>query len=167
MDLQVIADRLAAYDPGPADGPALEETLAAIALVRAELDGAERRAIERARAGGLTWQRVARALGLGSRQAAEQRWLRLTRSQRGRQEFVDNRVLLELRAAVESLRIQLRHGAAEGPVGLARTSLDLAAQAPPGPLHDLVGAALDDLDGVRLGRRLRYAVHRVRSALQT
>lgn len=167
MGLDVIADRLAAYDPGLAPPEAVEDALAAIALVRTELDQAERRVIERARAGGLTWQRIARAMGFASRQAAEQRYLRLARTQRGRQSAVDRVALVELREAVDSLRVQLRHRAPSGPAALARTSLDLAASSPPGAMHDLVRAALDDLTEVSLDRRLRYAVQRVRAALQT
>src|SRR5262249_54781893 len=57
-----------------------EDTLVALALVpglRTHLDTVERALIEKAREGGASWARIAAALGLASRQAAEQRYLRL------------------------------------------------------------------------------------------
>ncbi|MEU6149261.1 hypothetical protein ABZ816_04605 [Actinosynnema sp. NPDC047251] len=56
------------------------DVLAALELLRrlkAELTGWEPRLIEAARAGGTSWARLAPALGVASRQAAERRYLRL------------------------------------------------------------------------------------------
>ena len=47
--------------------------LAEVGAARARLDERELELIDRARHGGATWAQVAAALGLGSRQAAEQR----------------------------------------------------------------------------------------------
>jgi hypothetical protein len=60
--------------------PERQEVLAALAFVpqlRSDLDGLERAAIDAARRAGASWSDVASALGLASRQAAEQRRLRL------------------------------------------------------------------------------------------
>lgn len=58
-----------------------EQVLAALARLRwaqAELESAEHRLITAARAAGVSWQALAPALGVASRQAAERRYLRLT-----------------------------------------------------------------------------------------
>jgi hypothetical protein len=56
------------------------EVLAGLALVsaaRAEVDQSEAALLFTARAHGLSWPRISRALGLGSAQAAQQRWGRV------------------------------------------------------------------------------------------
>ncbi|GAB2590590.1 hypothetical protein Aab01nite_40190 [Paractinoplanes abujensis] len=53
------------------------EKLRAVPAARARLDAEELELIDRARRDGATWGEIAAALGLGSRQAAEQRRLRL------------------------------------------------------------------------------------------
>lgn len=58
-----------------------EELLAALTLLpsaRAELDQAEAAVLFTARVQGLSWPRISRAMGLGSAQAAQQRFGRLT-----------------------------------------------------------------------------------------
>ena len=58
-----------------------DELLAALALLpaaRAEVDQMEAALLFTARAGGLSWPRISRALGLGSAQAAQQRFDRVT-----------------------------------------------------------------------------------------
>jgi hypothetical protein len=58
-----------------------EDVLAALALLaaaRAELDQSEAALLFTARAGGLSWPRISRAMGLGSPQAAQQRFERVT-----------------------------------------------------------------------------------------
>lgn len=65
------------------DEPALDQSdlLAALTLVtpvRADLDAVELGLLESARQRGLTWQAIAFGLGLGSAQAARQRYERLT-----------------------------------------------------------------------------------------
>jgi hypothetical protein len=60
----------------------LADVAAALTLVehaRADLDAYESGLLQVARAGGLTWQQMAVALGVGSPQAARQRYERLTR----------------------------------------------------------------------------------------
>ncbi len=62
-------------------GGTTEQVLAALARLRwaqDELESAEHRLITAARAAGVSWQALAPALGLASRQAAERRYLRLT-----------------------------------------------------------------------------------------
>ena len=73
-DHRILATTAAAADPSP------EQVLAALALldgVRADLDRIERALIGSAREQRTSWARIAAALGLTTRQAAEQRWLRL------------------------------------------------------------------------------------------
>ena len=58
-----------------------EELLAALTLLpaaRAEVDQAEAGLLFTARARGLSWARISRAMGLGSAQAAQQRFGRVT-----------------------------------------------------------------------------------------
>lgn len=123
---------------------------------RAGLDRSERLLIDAARAGGTTWAEIAAALGLGSRQAAEQRWLRLAGGARpaGRGARMTRRdpAVERLRAHVALLHdrlVWLDGGGTTGPTAaalrLARETLSLAADAPAGALHDLARAALEDL----------------------
>ncbi|MFI5695872.1 hypothetical protein ACIA58_28730 [Kribbella sp. NPDC051586] len=60
-----------------ADAPELLAALEALARLRGSLDQWEPMLIDAARASGLTWAQLAPALGVGSRQAAERRYLRL------------------------------------------------------------------------------------------
>ncbi|MBV9384302.1 MAG: DNA-binding protein [Streptosporangiaceae bacterium] len=64
-----------------AGGTGEEDLLAALALLpaaRAELDQIETALLFTARAEGLSWSRISRAMGLGSPQAAQQRFGRVT-----------------------------------------------------------------------------------------
>ncbi|WP_432993112.1 DNA-binding protein [Dactylosporangium sp. CA-233914] len=78
-----IAAAMAAGSVPPAPGePALDESdlVAALTLlpdVRAELDATERYLLGTARERGMTWQDIALSLGLGTPQAARQRYERL------------------------------------------------------------------------------------------
>src|ERR687898_788875 len=54
------------------------DALAQLRWAQAELESAEHRLITAARAAGVSWQALAPALGVASRQAAERRYLRLT-----------------------------------------------------------------------------------------
>jgi hypothetical protein len=65
--------------------------LAAIAAARDALDDRELAAIDAARRSGSTWAEVATALGLASRQAAEQRRRRLAAAARSRRHRQDAR----------------------------------------------------------------------------
>lgn len=166
--LGILADHtavLAAVGSVEADPPALLAALRRIAGLRRGLDEAERRLIEASRGRGVSWARIADALGLASRQAAEQRWLRLSgepgrdpgavRRRRKRQHFVDasyGPAMPRLRAAVTALHRLLdrdptwddRHPRA----GLARATLALAATADPRALFALALQAGTDLDAI-------------------
>ena len=158
--------------------------LAALPTVRADLDRVERELIGAARDLGVGWPAIAAALGLGSRQAAEQRWLRLrggtsrdpspVRMARREQRSVDTASgerLVELRrAAVEvARRIEADRGwdGRHSRAALARASLAAAIDAPPGGLYALCHNAIDDLDQIPAGSLpapLASAVRRLRSA---
>ncbi|GAA3763034.1 hypothetical protein GCM10022225_56030 [Plantactinospora mayteni] len=168
--------------------PGQPEPLAALRLLgglRAGLDEAERQLVEAARERRASWAQIATALGLASRQAAEQRWVRLSgaasrdparvRSDRKRQQFVDNAygvAITRLRAAVVAVHRQLGaepdrddwHPRAR----LARTTLGLAGSADPGALYALAIQAVDDLDEVpaeQFRGALPDALDRLRRAL--
>lgn len=141
--------------------------LAALPDLRADLDTLERSLIDAARRAGASWGDIAGALGLRSRQAAEQRSLRLhggdahvdtARSTRKRQQTIDTQAgtsIIVLRAAAADLATWLDATEHVSPqVRLARTTLDMAAAAPPGALVDLVRLALDDLRDVAVPARL-------------
>jgi hypothetical protein len=74
---QAVADALA-DDHGSSDQLGVALTLAA--SLRAEVELAEARLITKARAAGKTWAEIADLLGLRSKQAAEQRYLRRMRT---------------------------------------------------------------------------------------
>lgn len=81
---------------------ALRNGLNAIAQARLDLDDLERRTMDAARRAGLTWSDIAAPLRLGSRQAAEQRPLRLGSS--GRNRTSQPPVIPEARSAPETSR---------------------------------------------------------------
>src|SRR3954471_12448009 len=81
------------------------DELRAIPAARARLDADELALIDRARRDGATWADIARALGLSSRQAAEQRRLRLATAASRPPQDIDN-------AYGESI-VHLRKAAAE------------------------------------------------------
>lgn len=128
------------------------DVLSALALttrLRADLDRAERQLIRLARDRGASWQEIAVSLGLRSRQAAEQRWLRLSGAssrdvtETRRQRSVDKSTgeqIVALRAAVAELTDQV-----DNP--LARMTLKIALSASPGALYDLAKLAVSDLSG--------------------
>ncbi|WP_329103603.1 hypothetical protein OG792_27300 [Micromonospora sp. NBC_01699] len=185
-DHRTLATTAAAADPSP------EQVLAALALldgVRADLDRIERVLIGSAREQRTSWARIAAALGLASRQAAEQRWLRLraeggrdpvqVRNTPQRQRTIDNAygvAIRRLRTATVNAYRQLdadpdwdaRHPRA----ALARTSVEAARTAPPGALFALVIEAMADLDAMTatpppqpLPQPLRTALDRLRRAV--
>lgn len=164
------------------DRPATGDALAALALVadlRADLDEVEQSLLALARRGGATWQEVAAALGLRSRQAAEQRWLRLraltttdlAAQRRRRQQDIDiaEPEIDTLRARARTLdkRLARLPGGTDRSaalVRLARRTLQDAVDAPPGPMHDLVRLAVKDLRAIpaqALGRPVAEAVERL------
>ncbi|WP_239082233.1 hypothetical protein, partial [Actinoplanes teichomyceticus] len=138
-----------------ADAPGLAG-LRAIPARRARLDADELALIDQARRAGATWPAIAEALGLASRQAAEQRRHRLAqalardaRPQRARLDQGYGESLARLRES--ALDLHRRIGADRRWDGrfrraaLVRETLAAAPDAPPGALYDLVSQALADL----------------------
>ncbi|GIH03211.1 hypothetical protein Rhe02_12780 [Rhizocola hellebori] len=143
------------------DASEIQNALARLRDQRAELDLAERALIEQAREAGLGWAQIASALGLASRQAAEQRLLRLSagstrdpvqaRAKRAKQRIVDNPFgpsIAELRSAARAAQIQVAivdgWDALHPRAGLIRRSLELAVSAPPSGLYELARQAIED-----------------------
>jgi hypothetical protein len=128
----------------PSSRTAALDALADVPLLRAALDEFEGSAIDTARAGGASWAEIAAALGLASRQAAEQRRTRLGgHPVRGRQQNID-----KVRKALEALATLLDTAAdtpGTGPVALARETIAIALDAPPGQQIDLARLAVADL----------------------
>jgi hypothetical protein len=141
--------------------------LATIPGRRADLDARERWAIDAARAAGASWSEVAAALGLRSRQAAEQR-----RSRLGRQRDIDSPAIAELRRAALAAVDAILATPAPPATDLARRTLAVAvADASAGTLIDLVRLALGDLashpsDGPE-DRRVVAARRRLAATLDT
>ena len=144
---------------------------------RARLDADELDLIDRARRDGATWTEIAAALGLASRQAAEQRRLRLARSaeraSRSRREELDHgygRNLAELRES--AVELHRRIGADRRWPGrftraaLVRDTLAAAPDAPPGALYDLVAEVLVDLGAPNLPAPLTAALDRLRETFR-
>ena len=139
------------------DRDELLAALAGLAALRRELDEVERDLIQDARDAGVSWAGLAKALGLASRQAAEQRMLRLqgerkrdpgwARSSRARRREADIG-LDDLARAADAAHRELRARTGAGPRAvLAAATLRQARQAPAGSLFDLVERALADLAG--------------------
>ena len=135
--------------------------------VRVDLDRIERELISAAREHSIGWPELADALGLGSRQAAEQRWLRLkgvatrdpapARRLRREQRIVDEGAGEELaelrRAAIKAYRqIEADHewDHRHRRAALVRTSLAAAVSAAPSGLYALCDNASSDLDAMRV-----------------
>ena len=147
--------------------------LAAIAAARDALDDRELAAIDAARRSGSTWAEVATALGLASRQAAEQRRRRLAAAARSRRHRQDARYgLSPLRAAVLALAAAIeadRRWDGRFPrAGLVRQTLATAREADSGPLFALAAQAATDLvPAGRLPPAVRAAVTELRTALRS
>lgn len=168
--LDDFATVLAAASGIEPEAPEPLDALRLLAGLRAELDAAERRLIEAARDRGASWARIATSLGLSSRQAAEQRWLRLSagptrdpgpvRHRRQRQRDIDRRFGAEigrLRATAQAVHRELSADPTwdghDPRAALARATLGLAVDAAPGPLFALLMKAVADLDEVPAARR--------------
>jgi hypothetical protein len=169
---------------GGSDAAEVLAALAGVPAVRKDLDRLERELIGAARDLGVGWPAIARALGLGTRQAAEQRWLRLrggpyrdpaqVRAAETTQRIVDDATgsaIVELRRAAVELyrRIESDHGwdGRHSRAALARASLAAALDAPPGALYALSHNAIGDLAQMAMGSvppPLAAAVRRFRSA---
>ncbi|MDW5325969.1 hypothetical protein [Plantactinospora sp. KLBMP9567] len=183
--LAAYAAVLAAASGAGAGRPEPLAALRRLGGLRAGLDEAERRLVEAAREQRASWAQIATALGLASRQAAEQRWVRLSgaatrdparvRVERKRQQSVDTAFGAEisrLRAAVVTAHRQLGTEPDRDDwhplVRLAHTTLGLAGSADPGGLYALATRAVDDLERVpaeQFGGALPDALHRLRQAL--
>jgi hypothetical protein len=142
--------------------------LSRLAAQRADLDHAEAELIDSARAMGVGWAQIAAALGLRSRQAAEQRRARLA-GIAGRQRIVDNAVVRDLRAAVRAaLDAFGEEWDALAPQALlARMSLEAAVDAAAGAMFALCAHALSDLDAFTVPdrwARQNGALSRLRTA---
>jgi hypothetical protein len=149
--------------------------LRAIPAERARLDARELALIDQARREGATWVEIAEALGLGSRQAAEQRRLRLTAAVHPVAPSLD----LGLGAEVSALRaaaadLHRRIGADRRwdrrftRAALVRQTLAAAPEAPVSALYALVAEAVADLAtaGAPLPAPSRAAVSRLIAALE-
>jgi hypothetical protein len=168
---------LAAVNTDHVGGAQALAALSLIAGLRERLDRCERALIESARATGTSWTRVAEGLGLASRQAAEQRFLRLcgesardavaVRTARRSQRVVDathGPAIAGLRSAVRRAlaRVDLDAGwdARFPRARLCRSSLAMAVDAAPGALFALSENVLADLVAVPDGSPVVAAVRR-------
>ncbi|MER5454678.1 hypothetical protein ABT008_07840 [Micromonospora sp. NPDC002389] len=146
--------------------------LAGVPAARDRLDEAELDLIDRARQAGAAWQQIAAALGLGSRQAAEQRRQRLAARRRARLAESDQRWPSEvaaLRALLTGLQRWIdadRRWDSRFPgATLTRHTTALALEAAPGALYDLARHVAADLR--RAGRRLPNPVRTIARHLDT
>ncbi|MER7457866.1 hypothetical protein [Micromonospora sp. NPDC126480] len=157
--------------------PSELDLLTEVRAARARLDDEELTLIDRARHAGATWAQVAAALGLASRQAAEQRRQRLAAAVRARRTADDAPFgprIAALRAAIAELdrwiaadrRWDRRFAAAP----LVRRTVTAALDAPPGPLHSLARHVVADLAAAgprRVPARPRALAQAVQAALST
>ncbi|NYH42697.1 hypothetical protein HNR22_002424 [Micromonospora jinlongensis] len=150
--------------------------LAEVRAARARLDEQELDLIDRARHDGATWAQIATALGLGSRQAAEQRRQRLVAARWSRRQHLDLRFaprIVALRNAVADLgrwiaadrRWDARFDRAE----LVRSTVEVALDAAPGSLYALAEHLAADLTeaGERLPAPVRAAAAKIDATLST
>jgi hypothetical protein len=149
--------------------------LRAIRAARARLDAEELALIDGARRAGATWAEIAAALGLTSRQAAEQRRLRLAAAVRPVRDDLDEGYgegLAELRAAAVDLHRRIgadrRWDKRFGRAALVRQTLEAAPDAVGGGLYSLVNDVVGDLleTTPRLPGPTRTAVTRLARALE-
>lgn len=147
--------------------------LSAVRAQRARLDATELALIDEARRNGATWADIAKALGLASRQAAEQRRLRLSSALHPVTPdpgYGDE--IAALRAAAADLHRRLgadrRWDRRFTRAALVRQTLAAAAEAPVSGLYALVKDAVADLAeaGAALPAPTRAAVTRLASALE-
>jgi hypothetical protein len=132
------------------------DQLAAVAAAREALDERELRLIDQARRDGATWAEIAAALGLASRQAAEQRRGRLAaaveRAESVRREELDVRYGDDI-AAVRAAAAALHRALSEDRhwdhrfvrAALVRETVHAAVEATPGPLFALAAQAVTDI----------------------
>ncbi|WFE52406.1 hypothetical protein [Micromonospora sp. WMMD1155] len=150
--------------------------LADVRITRARLDEEELDLIDRARHGGATWAQIATALGLGSRQAAEQRRQRLVTARRSRRQRHDLDVspqIVALRDAVADLgrwiAADRRWDTRFCRAALVRRTAEVALDATPGSLYALAVHLTTDLAeaGASLPPPVRTAATKIDTALST
>lgn len=150
--------------------------LTEIGADRARLDERELELIDRARHDGATWAEIAGALGLSSRQAAEQRRQRLVAARRARLGRLDrawSAEVVALRSAVACLDRWIGADRAwDGRfrrAALVRRTCASALDAAPGPLFALAAYLVGDLAevGPRLPPPAREAARRIAATLST
>ncbi|MFD6679081.1 hypothetical protein [Micromonospora parva] len=150
--------------------------LAEVRAARARLDEQELELIDRARHDGATWAQIATALGLGSRQAAEQRRQRLVAARWSRRQQLDLRLppqIAALRAAVADLARWIgadqRWDSRFRRAALVRSTVETALDAAPGSLYALAVHLVTDLTeaGGRLPAPARTAALTIDAALST
>lgn len=148
--------------------------LRAVPAERARLEARELELIDRARREGATWVEIAEAIGVSSRQAAEQRRARLASSLRPARVQLDLRYgskVADLREAAVELHRRIgadrRWDARFTRAQLVRETLGAAFDAPVSGLYALAVEAVDDLDraGARLPGPTAAAVARLRETL--
>ncbi|GAA2184561.1 hypothetical protein [Micromonospora lupini] len=150
--------------------------LAEVRATRAQLDEREAELIDRARHDGATWAQIATALGLGSRQAAEQRRQRLTAARRARRHDLDRDYaaqIVTVRGAVADLgrwiATDRRWDSRFHRAALVRSTVDAALDAAPGSLYALAVHLRADLAdaGDRLPPPVRAVATTLGSVLST
>ncbi|MEV4497105.1 hypothetical protein AB0J84_15570 [Micromonospora arborensis] len=148
--------------------------LADVRAARARLDEQELELIDRARHDGATWAQIAEALGLGSRQAAEQRRQRLVAARWSRRQHLDSGYsarIAALRTAVADvgrwIAADRRWDTRFTRAALVRSTVDAALDAVPGSLYALALHLMADLAeaGERLPVPVRAAAAKVDAAL--
>jgi hypothetical protein len=148
------------------------DRLAELPAARARLDERELALIERVRHAGTTWAEIAAALGLASRQAAEQRYQRLRAGARARRQHADHAYppeIAALRTALADLHRWIdtdrRWDGRFTRAALVRATVAPAAHAAPGALYALAEHILVDLTGTD-PRRLPAPVRTVAATLR-
>ncbi|MCZ7422933.1 hypothetical protein O7605_25860 [Verrucosispora sp. WMMA2121] len=152
------------------------DQLAGVGAARNRLDETELDLIDRARLAGATWAQVAEALGLASRQAAEQRRQRLAAARAARRAVADRGWPAEV-AALRGLLIELRRwidadrrwDARFDRAALTRRTTMLALEAEPGGLYDLATRIRADLpaNDPELPAPIRAVARHLAEALST
>ncbi|MDO3702828.1 hypothetical protein Q3W71_14240 [Micromonospora sp. C28SCA-DRY-2] len=145
--------------------------------VRTRLDEEELELIHRARHAGATWAQIAAALGLASRQAAEQRRQRLAAARSSRRRSLDLRyppAIAAIRNAVSDLRRWIdtdrRWDSRFRRAELVRRTAEAALDAPPGALYALallIAADLAEAGPDRLPAPVRAVAAALDGALST
>ena len=150
--------------------------LAEVRAARAQLDEREAELIDRARHDGATWAQIATALGLGSRQAAEQRRQRLTAARRALRHDLDRGYSAQIAAMREAvaelgrwISTDRRWDSRFRRAALVRSTVEAAPDAAPGSLYALAVHLRADLEaaGDRLPPPVRAVAARVDSLLST